>query len=173
VEFEASLNIMERTLQAAIIPSVALVGEVAAGLDFFVVQGKFGSRLTLMRTFIIPTGTLIAGDGGAQACLTIDLKIEPLVSHFLCCLLISGTVLTLGLLYVVLSMSTDGGSVCCLSSKLWYLMQPVRSCAHYLFVCVGFLLRYYHPPVLRRRLHTRLRSYSFALVLPLVRCMDA
>jgi len=79
IEFSASLDIMLRTLKASVVPSVALVGEVAAGINLLIIQGKFGARLTVMRTFLIPTGTLIAGDSGYQVCLTIDIKIEPLV----------------------------------------------------------------------------------------------
>lgn len=38
----------------------------------------------MMRTSFIPTATLIAGVGDMQACLTIDLRIEPLtVSLFI------------------------------------------------------------------------------------------
>ena len=31
-----------------------------------------------MKTSFIPTATLIAGSAGVQACLTIDIKLEPL-----------------------------------------------------------------------------------------------
>lgn len=80
VELQASLDIMLRKLTVSIIPSVAIVGEVAAGINLLLIIGEFGARLIIMRTYIIPTGQLLAGDSGYQACLFIDIKIEPLVS---------------------------------------------------------------------------------------------
>ena len=98
VELQASLDIMLRKLTVSIIPSVAIVGEVAAGINLLLIIGEFGARLIIMRTYIIPTGQLLAGDSGYQACLFIDIKIEPLVSSVVvpgCRLWWSSTGLTL------------------------------------------------------------------------------
>lgn len=63
----------------AIIPSAYLDGQVSAALDALLIQIGLTVDLKLLNTFLIPTGTLISGPAGYQACLNVDIQLQPLV----------------------------------------------------------------------------------------------
>lgn len=79
LQLNATLELQQGVVSMAIIPSAYLDGQVSAALDALLIQIGLTVDLKLLNTFLIPTGTLISGPAGYQACLNVDIQLQPLV----------------------------------------------------------------------------------------------